>query len=328
MEQFRTIVPAVQTENKISYNSILFFTGSCFAENIGSYFLNHKFQTVINPFGVIYNPVSIKNCLEFLLVKKQFSEDDLFLHNSLWASYFHHGSFSCSDKRKCIENINSKIAVSSEFLKNSDYLFITFGSAKVYELIEKKIIVSNCHKLPAGKFNSYILSSEEIISSYSELIKNLNKFNPKLKIVFTISPVRYLNYGVFSNSVSKSTLFIAINELINIHKNIEYFPAYEIMMDDLRDYRFYKEDMVHPNEIAIKYLQQKICEAYTGKTTLHIISEIEAVLKAKNHRPVNIQSEPHQKFLITQIEKIHRIQNKYKNIDMKGELNYFESQMI
>jgi len=327
MCQFRIVIPTKPSNNKITYNSKLLFIGSCFAENIGVNFLNYKFSSIINPFGIIYNPFSIKTSLEFLISQKKFTEEDLFFYNDLWSSFYHHSRYSNIDKEKCLQNINENIVKSSEFLKNTDYLFITFGSAKVYELLKTKSIVSNCHKLPSSKFKNYILSTDIIIEQYKILVDKLLIYNPNLKIIFTISPVRYFNEGFFDNQLNKSTLFIAINEITKMYNNIEYFPAYEIMMDDLRDYRFYKEDMIHPNDIAIKYIWDKIIDTYIEKPTKLIMNEVDNIINAKNHKPYNINSEAHQKFLKTQIEKIQNIQNKHENIDLKNELNHFKSQI-
>lgn len=328
MNHFRTEIESVKTDIKISYNSKILFIGSCFAENIGNYFNNYKFNTYINPFGVIYNPISIKNSLNFLITNKQFAEKDLACYNDLWFSYYHHSKYSNTDKQKCLEHINNEISIASEFLKTCNYVFITLGSAKVYELIESNKIVSNCHKLPAKNFKSYILPKEKIIEEYSSLIENLYKFNPKIKLLFTVSPVRYLSDGAFNNQVSKSTLILSIYEILKMNKNIEYFPAYEMIIDDLRDYRFYKEDMIHPNNIAIKYIWEKIMKNYFDTPTLNIIAEIDSIVNAKNHKPFNPNSDSHQIFLKNQIENINNINKKYPEIDLSEELNFFSKLKI
>ncbi len=327
MDDFRTIIYLKKHEEQISYKNNIMILGSCFTENIGVKLQNLLLKTDINPFGVIYNPISVANSLQILINKKAFINSDLKQNNELWFSFFHHGRFSNTNKNRCLKNINERIKTSSNFLNKTDYLFITFGTAWTYELKETGKVVSNCHKLPKTNFKRKLLSVEEIVVEYQNLIKELKNYNPNIKIVFTISPVRHLKDGVEQNNLSKSILKIAVNKLVE-NNNISYFPAYEIMMDDLRDYRFYDNDMLHPNLLAINYIWNKFSDVFFNNETLGIITEIEKLIKAKEHRPYNPKSKNHQKFIETQLKKIKVLNQKYSFIDTGIFESYFKEQIV
>ena len=325
MENFRTVIEIFESRNKLSYHSKAMFIGSCFAESIGNILQELKFPIDINPFGIIYNPISVKNSIDFLITKKTFTEEDICFDGERWFSFYHHSRFSNISKEMCLQEINERINISSEFLKKAEFLFITFGSAWVYELMEKKQIVSNCHKFSNKEFDRYLLSPTTIVDEYKDLINRLQAFNPKLKIIFTVSPIRHLKDGATGNQVSKSTLILAIHELDALFQNVFYFPSYEIMMDDLRDYRFYNEDMTHPNSVAIKYIWDLFTETYIEKFSQQLMTEIDAILKAKSHRPFNEQSQTYQHFLKNQLGKIYALKNKHRYIDLTEEELFFKS---
>ena len=321
---FRTIIDIPASKNKINHKNKSVFIGSCFAENIGNKFLQYKFPADLNPFGVIYNPISVKKSLEILIEKKSFGKKDLYFHNENWFSFYHHSSFSDIEQNNCLEKINTRILSSSDFLEKADFLFITFGTSYVYELIESQQIVSNCHKLPAKHFNRYLLSVDEIVENLKELIEKLHQFNKNLKIVLTVSPVRHWKDGARENQISKSTLIIAINELMKEFRQIEYFPAYEIVMDELRDYRFYDEDMFHPNATAINYLWKKFNDIYFNNRTKQLCSEINKLIQAMGHKPFNPHSENHKKFLKSHFEKTILLNKQYPFLDLTEIRDYFE----
>ncbi|MFA6924976.1 MAG: GSCFA domain-containing protein [Bacteroidales bacterium] len=300
MSEFRTIIDVPKSKFELSYHTKSMFIGSCFTESIGEKLEELKFPIDINPFGIVYNPTSIKNCLEILIDKSIFKKENLQSYNEQWFSFFHHGRFSNSNIDECLNNINERIEYSSEFLKSSEFLFITFGTAWIYKLRTTGKTVANCHKLPENNFDKKILSVEEIVGEYKILITSLLKFNPKLKIIFTISPVRHWKDGAFGNQVSKATLILAINKLLDLFKNTKYFPSYEILMDDLRDYRFYADDMLHPNNTAVNYVFEKFSQMYFDEETIKIISEIEKINKDLKHKPFNNNTKSYQNF----IEKI------------------------
>ncbi|MCK4662568.1 MAG: GSCFA domain-containing protein [Bacteroidales bacterium] len=328
MQIFRTVFNIPPSDYKLSYNTKSLFIGSCFTENIGNRLSELKFNVDVNPFGVLYNPISVKNGLEILIQKKTFKEKDLQYYNEQWFSFYHHSRFSDTDKVECLRKINDRITISSKQLEESELLFITFGTAWIYKYIKSGEIVSNCHKIPEKKFKRILLSTCDIFDEYSVLFKKLIDFNPNLKIVFTLSPVRHLKDGAISNQLSKAILLETIHQFCDFFDNLEYFPAYEIMMDDLRDYRFYEEDMIHPNKIAIKYLWEKFSETYINKSSLNLINEIDKIISAKKHKPFNISTERHKIFVKINLEKILKIEKSNSDINFEEEKKYFEEQLL
>lgn len=321
----RTKIP-IQTYNfNIDYKSKLMFIGSCFTENIGNKLKNAKFNVNINPFGILYNPISVKNSLNILMQEKLFNESDIFFFNERWNSYFHHSNFSYPNKNKTLNNINLHIKASSKYLKETDILFITFGTSWVYELANTKQVVSNCHKVPAKEFNRKILEVNEITSEYFKLVDDLQKFNRNLKIIFTISPIRHIKDGLSENNLSKSILKIAINEIIKKKNNCYYFPAYEILIDDLRDYRFYEKDLLHPNNIAIEYIFNNLGNSFFSDETFTIYNEITKISQAKLHRPFNNKSSNYYNFIETNIHKIKKLQEKYNFLNLREDLDFFKN---
>jgi len=324
MAEFRTLVNIPVSENKISYRSKVLFTGSCFTENIGDKLKHYKFNCNVNPFGIIYNPVSVANGLKILLKKKIFTESDLQFYNDLWYSFYHHSKFSGAGKEAVLSQINNSINYSYEFFKKTDFLFITWGTAWVYQLTETGEIVSNCHKLPSKLFKRKLLTVDSVFELYKNIISEIVVFNPKINIVLTVSPVRHFKDGAEENQVSKATLLLASNKLTKEFKQVSYFPSYEIMMDDLRDYRFYDEDMVHPNMVAINYIWEKFSECYFEPETISITSKIAKIVNAKNHRSFFPNTASHKQFVKTQIEKTEALMAKYPFINLQQELDYFK----
>ncbi|MFN4152000.1 MAG: GSCFA domain-containing protein, partial [Candidatus Sericytochromatia bacterium] len=239
-------------------------------------------------------------------------------------SFYHHGKFSKSSKEEIINLINDSINESNKFITDLDNLIITFGSSYVYKHKEKNIIVSNCHKLPENAFNQYMLSIEEMENKWIDLINKLKEKNKNLKIIFTVSPIRYLKYGFASNALSKSNLLVLVNKLKNKFNFIDYFPSYEIMMDDLRDYRFYEKDMIHPNEIAIEYIWDKFIHSYIDKKSIEIMNEITKLKKALSHRPRNPNSIENKNFILKNIETAKKIEMEYSFINLKDEIKILE----
>jgi hypothetical protein len=328
MKNFRTIIEPETSKNKISYNTPALFLGSCFTENIGNRMRELKFPTSVNPFGVLYNPVSIRFALEILLDNRDFNENDLGFFNGQWFSFYHDTEFSNTDKDKCLKNINSTLNKAREHFSNAQYLMVTFGTAWVYEYIKTKKVVSNCHKIPAKEFKRYKIGVEDIFVNWAKLINRIEDFNPNLKIVFSVSPVRHWKDGAVQNQLSKSTLILAIQQIIKLFENVAYFPAYEIMMDDLRDYRFYAHDMLHPSSVAIDYIWDQFSKTYFERETFDIIKEVNQIVQAKNHRPLNPTAENHQKFVKNQISKIQELSKRYSFINFENEQKYFENLKI
>lgn len=326
MDIFRTIVDIPGSKVKIDYKTPVLFMGSCFTENIGNKLVNLKFNASVNPFGVLYNPLSIKSSLEILMDKRLFTETDLFHYDDLWHSFYHHSKFSDTDVSECLQNINNQISLSSDLLSNAKFLFITLGTAWVFEKTDTGQIVSNCHKLPSKFFNRFLLGKDEIITVYTELITRIHDLYPNLQIVFTVSPIRHWKDGAVNNQISKSTLLLSIAELNNKFDFVSYFPAYEIVMDELRDYRFYAQDMLHINTVTTDYIWNRFADTYFESATKEIISDIDKIIKAKNHKPFKRNTKTYTQFLEANISKIRNLQNKYSYLILDEELAYFESQ--
>jgi hypothetical protein len=322
MNNFRTEVNTVKSDFSILHETPLMLIGSCFAENIGSCLRDLKFRIDINPFGVLFNPISIGKSIERLINAKNFEEDDIFMFDDSWHSFMHHSRFSNKNKEKCLFEINQRLEEGHENLKNSEYLIITFGTSWVFENKANKQIVSNCHKLPAKNFERQLIESSTIVKIYEKIFKSLKDFNPNLKIILTLSPVRHLSDTAEGNQLSKAILIVALHELCK--KGVAtYFPAYEIMLDDLRDYRFYNTDMLHPSQQAVDYIFEKFGSSYFNAETGKINSEVSSILSAYNHRPVNLHSTTFKNFVGQNLEKVAKLENKYPFLDFSVEKEHF-----
>lgn len=280
MDNFRTLIQIKPAENKISYATKLFFIGSCFSENISQQLNNLKFTTLSNPYGIIFNPISIKKALQEIVEKKQYTNEDLVFHNELYHSMQHHGRFSTTTKKETLSLINSSTSESHIFLKEATHVFITLGTAWVYEYQNE--IVANCHKIPNKEFIKKLLSLNEVTLTLNEIIRSIKVLNSTAKIVFTLSPVRHLKDGMQENSISKGILRAAIAAI-----EADYFPSFEIMMDDLRDYRFYEADMLHPNKQALDYIFEQFSHCYLNEETMKLMQRIQKYNTALNHRPLH-----------------------------------------
>ncbi len=320
---FRTIVPIKPFETKLLHASRCMMLGSCFTENMGERLHNAKFSVDMNPFGILYNPFSIEKAISYLLDNHLFESSELVEHGGKWHSFMHHSRFSDIEQSKCLEVINNRILLSSRNLREADFLFVTFGTAWVYELKETGAIVSNCHKLPDSLFNRRRLAVEEIADKYTLIINRLIEYNPKLQVVFTVSPIRHWKDGAHENQLSKSILLLAIDALVQQFDDVKYFPAYELMMDDLRDYRFYTEDMLHPNNVAVNYIWERFSETYFSDVTKRAVSELEKFMKSLAHRPFNKDGEEYERFCKQQLAKIEGFEKKYPEIDFEQEKKKF-----
>lgn len=311
MDRFRTVVKPLHPGYFIAHSDCIINIGSCFSENIGTRFQQHKFNIVINPFGQQYNPVSICNGINRLLDGKPYTQEELFFHSEQWHSFDHHSCFSDTTAEGTLHTINSTMATATEQLRNASVVFLTLGTAHVFERHDTKQIVSNCHKLPGTQFTQRILEIDEIVGCMQQSIQRLVQVNPKVQIVLTVSPVRYFAFGAYPNSVSKSHLFAAIHQLSRDFRNLYYFPAYEIVLDELRDYRFYAEDMLHPNHIAIEYVWDVLSNTFFTNDTCLLNKEILSIQRAVNHRPRNPESDTHQQFIQQTLFKIKEMQSKH-----------------
>jgi hypothetical protein len=309
-------------ETAIRHQDHIFLAGSCFTENIGTKLKQHKFSVLENPNGILFNPISIAKSVTSYIEHKQYTEADLFYQNECWNSWEHHSRFSHPDKNECLQQINRSQSTAHHFLKTADWVMLTLGSAFVYEL-DNKQTVANCHKVPTDKFNKRLLSVEEILSALDNVMHRLFIFNPNVKIIFTISPVRHLRDGFIENNRSKALLIQAVHHMVNKFSKLFYFPAYELVIDDLRDYRFYAEDMVHPNYAATNYVWDKFVKACIDESSQKLMKEINEINAAKSHKAFNPSSEQHKKFLQTNLDKVKKLQTEYPYISFDEEIEFF-----
>ena len=284
---FRTEIQLGEAPFKLSYSSNLLLLGSCFSDHIGAKLAEVKMNVLSNPFGVSFNPLSIASNISRAIEKIPYFESDLRENNSLYFSYDFHSSFSSSDKKQDLEQMNKALNDTHQFISNAEVIFITFGSAWAYRNIEENRIVSNCHKVPNKNFNKELLTLEAIVGRYVQILNELKRINPSLKVVFTVSPVRHLKDGFIENQRSKSILLEAIHRLMELDGVCSYFPSYEIVIDDLRDYRFFKKDMLHLNEVGIDYVWQKFANYYFDTATLAIQAEVKKVQLFLEHKAIH-----------------------------------------
>ncbi len=319
-------------DTTINHRHNLLLIGSCFTEQIGSKLANHKFAVLDNPNGILFNPISIAKSISSYINNKQYATADLFYQNECWNSWEHHSRFSHPDKELCLQGINESQNKAHDFLIKADWLLITLGSAFVYELpspsgegLGVRSVIANCHKLPTDKFIKRLLPVDEVIAALQMMLEKAVAYNPLLKIIFTISPVRHLRDGFIENNRSKATLIHAVHQLIEKNNNCLYFPAYELVIDDLRDYRFFAEDMVHPNYAATNYVWEKFIATCIDETSQQLMKEIAVIVAAKNHKPFNPTSELHKKFLQINFDKVKKLQLQFPYINLEEEENYFKS---
>jgi hypothetical protein len=328
--KFKLTLEAKPSKYSIEYGDKLMLIGSCFTENIGAKFKSHLFEISENPYGILFNPVSVTNALTEIMELRKYKTDDLFQHNELWHSWSHHSRFSAIEKEVAVENINRTILDAHYFLKSANRLVITLGSAWLYHLtneapLGKGQVVANNHKGPINWFFKSLMQPNELLENLHALVARLKTFNPNLYIVFTISPVRHLREGLIENNRSKAVLIHAVHELVSQSNQVDYFPAYEYVMDDLRDYRFYAEDLVHPNFAASGYVWDKLVETYMDHKTQAIMKQIAELQLAMNHKPFFTGSVEHQKFLQSCILKTEKLMAAHPTLSLQDHLAFFKA---
>lgn len=313
------------SQQKLRHQEEILMMGSCFSEHIAERLSALKFSVATNPFGIVFNPESICKMLHRIIDKDYFTVVDIFEKEERFFSFEVHSLISSSSANVFLKELNASIDHWHENLKSCKFLTLTFGSAFAYWHLERKEIVANCHKFPNSDFKKRLFSSTNIIDSYSVLLHKLLMFNPKLNIVFTVSPVKHLRDGVVENNLSKAILIQSVHQLIAKFNVCHYFPAYELVNDDLRDYRFYEADMAHPNQQAIDYVWQKFADVYFDLETKKLIEKIQEINQAMNHRPFNVLSESHLKFKQTFHQKCITLSTEHPWLDLQTETNYFLS---
>ncbi|OIQ21122.1 MAG: GSCFA domain-containing protein [Flavobacterium sp. MedPE-SWcel] len=315
--QFRTQIPISKNDNLIDYNSQVMSLGSCFAVNMGEKLNYFKFKNTINPFGILFHPLAIEKFIDYVLQQKQFTEADIIYNNERWHCFGAHSDLSNTDKNVLLDNLNSIIENTRTTLQQASHLIITLGTAWVYRYNQSDSIVANCHKIPQKEFTKELLTVSTIQQSLQRIIDSIKAINPKLHFIFTVSPVRHIKDGFVENQRSKANLIAALQETINAEQyvsNTNYFPSYEIMMDELRDYRFYGSDMIHPNDVAIDYIWRRFTDTYISEKALATMKEVDIIQKGLNHRPFNAESEQHKAFLVKLQQRRDKLKKQYPHI--------------
>ena len=285
--------------------------GSCFVENIGKKLEYFKFQNRLNPFGILFHPAAIHNFLKRVSQKAFFDEQDIFQHNGLWHSFEAHSDLNTTQKGQILEKLNSAVSETHEFIKEASHIILTPGTAWGYRLNSTGETVANCHKIPQKEFTKELMPVQEDLLGCVKFIRELN---PSATVIFTVSPIRHLRDGFVENQRSKARLISAVHKIVDSEKNIAYFPSYEIMMDELRDYRFYAEDMLHPSPVAIDYIWEKFVQTWISSEARKVMNEIHTLQKGLSHRSFNPESEAHQKFQENLEKKIEKFQEEYPQI--------------
>ncbi|WP_323756116.1 GSCFA domain-containing protein [Roseivirga sp.] len=321
---FRTELSPKPSSNKIQLSTPLISIGSCFADNIGKKLSQHKFRIQKNPFGTIFNPLSIFELIEMALDEDRLPEDSYLVRDGIHFNYKVHSELYGKSHQQLESHINRQRNRLTKALGKPTTIIITLGTAWVYEEKKTQMLVANCHKTPAAQFNKRLLSSEEISSAFMLLKEQLQAQNPELKFILTVSPVRHIKDTLELNMVSKSILRMACHQVSTYADDVDYFPAYELLMDDLRDYRFYEKDMLHPNDLAQEYIWGKFMDVYFDKETKAFIKSWDEIRSAMKHKAFHPESDAHQKFLQKTIEKLEQLKGQVK---VDKELTKLRSQL-
>lgn len=315
----------------IGYRDKVLLIGSCFTEHIGNTLADLKFSVLQNPNGILFDPVSVCKSLVSYTLNKQYTEDELFRLNETWHSWQHHSRFSQIHPAEAVKGINASQQAAHDFLKQADWIIITLGSSFSYRLSAvadragkaEHAGVANCHRAPAQWFHKHLLGIDEIITALDECYHRLLQFNPRLNILFTVSPVRHIRDGVVENNRSKARLIEAVHHMVNKFDRLHYFPAYELVIDVLRDYRFYDADLVHPNYMATEYVLEQFATSCIDDASQQLMQEIRKITIARRHKPFQPATTAHRQFLAAHADKTKLLQEKYPFLNLNDELAYF-----
>ena len=308
--KLQTKLPIAKSGRPIDYQSKLLLLGSCFAENIGEKFDYFKYQQLQNPFGILFHPKAIEQLIKRIANKTAFKEEDLFYHNDLWQCFEVHSNLSSADKQQLLAVLNNRLKVSYEHLSTATHIILTFGTAWVYKHIQSDAIVANCHKVPQKEFTKMLLSGKELRAAIERIVSKIRLINQNAELLFTVSPVRHLKDGFVENQRSKAHLISAVHHCCD-SGSLQYFPAYEIMMDELRDYRFYKDDMIHPTKLAVNYIWEHFKTSWIADNAIDIMKKVDEVQSGLQHIPFSPESSAHQQFLNALEQKITYLQKAY-----------------
>ncbi len=312
--ELQTKIQLDTAKEQINYHSEVLLLGSCFSENIGAKLAYFKFQSQQNPFGILFHPLAIEKVLKKAIRKEEYTANEVFFFNESWHCFDAHSSLSQTSKEKILTALNEAIVVLSAYIVKASHICITLGTAWTYRNTATQNVVANCHKVPQKEFVKELLTVPQIVKSLENTIESIRRINKTAQVIFTVSPVRHLKDGFVANQRSKAHLITAIHQFLMSQKcaaNCSYFPAYEIMMDELRDYRFYTSDMVHPNELAVAYIWERFVASWVDENTALTMKKVDAVQKGLEHRPFNPNAEQHQKFLKNLEIKITNLQKEY-----------------
>jgi hypothetical protein len=317
-----------KAEKLIHHQQKILSAGSCFTEHIGNALTGLKFKVLQNPNGILFDPASVCSSIVSYIQNKSYTENDLFFLNEVWQSWQHHSRFSGTDKQLVLQQINESQQNAHHFLKEAGWLIITLGTSFSYRLVNENLQpVANCHRAPGQWFQKYLMPVTETIEKLDNMLHQLFYFNNNINIIFTVSPVRHIRDGVVENNRSKARLIEAVHHLVNKFDRLFYFPSYEIVLDILRDYRFYDVDMVHPNYLSTDFVLKKFLETFTSEETLQLVKEIRKIVIARKHKASHPETDAHQKFLQSHYEKAQALQQQYPYLDFSEELNYFSANL-
>ena len=329
MDKYYTKVNLGNWPWQIDYTTGTMLMGSCFSENIGAKLVYYKFPVDQNPFGIIYNPLTVAHSLKMALSGREYIKNDLFYHGGLYGSFDHHGRFSSTEEKDALLKMNEQLQKARCFLQKADFLIVTFGTAWVYRLRGSGRLVANCHRFPSSTFTRERLTSSAISNAMNEVLEQLTTVNPSIKVIFTVSPVRHWKDGAVENQLSKAILLLAVDAIIK-HWNdgrCRYFPAYEIVMDELRDYRFYAPDLVHLNQMGMDHIWDKFQSLLFSEEVQQQMRVVGSVRKASEHRPFNRNTDAYQKFVQNNLKKIAEIAYKYPYINLMSEKVHFDEEL-
>jgi hypothetical protein len=322
--KFMLDINVSEPEVKVDYRHKIMMVGSCFTEHIGDHLLDLKFDVLQNPNGILFDPWSSADAITSYIEKKRYTADDLFYLNELWLSWHHHSRFSGVNREDVLQQINDSVDNAHMFLKQARWLMVTLGSSYSYRL-ENNRPVANCHRAPGNWFQKHMMRTDETITVWDTCIYRLLQFNPDIRIVFTVSPVRHIRDGVVENNRSKARLIEAVHHLADKFDRIYYFPAYEMVIDVLRDYRFYDIDLVHPNYQATSFVIGQFMQHYVNESSVALSEELQKIVIARKHRPFQPTTAAHQHFLKAHATKARELMKKYEWLDLREEIGYFEN---
>lgn len=316
-------IKITEPATKIDYRDKILLTGSCFTEHIGDSLADLKFQVLQNPNGIVFDPLTVASSITSYIENKKYTDEELFYLNELWQSWQHHSCYSGPQREEVIQSINDSQDRSHQFLNDAKWLIITLGTSYSYRLNDSSLPVANCHKAPSAWFTKHMMTIDETVSALDTCLYRLFQFNNNINIIFTVSPVRHIRDGIVENNLSKARLLESVHHLAKKFDRIYYFPSYEIVIDVLRDYRFYDIDLVHPNYQATAYVIEQFMKYFVNESSVELSKEIEKIINARKHKPFQPATTAHKKFLQLQAERTRALMESYPFLTLHEELEFF-----